>query len=99
MAIHIDCVHLCCICRLVALLLHFRRTHKDFLRSGKNVPNSWAGVSKEDTFLIHLFLRLRGNDVALKLVSPEFGPAGVEGDIISLAGHATRTHPSNGGIH
>ena len=47
--------------------------------------------------LDYLFYLFKGNDVVLELVSPEVGPAGVEGDIPPLAGHTTRTQPSNRG--
>ncbi|OSX73489.1 hypothetical protein BU14_0342s0009 [Porphyra umbilicalis] len=75
----------------------FWRTHKDFSRSGQNDPNLWSSFSKGDTLLDYLFYLFKGNDVVLELVSPEVGPAGVEGDIPPLAGHTTRTQPSNRG--
>jgi len=65
--------------------------------SGQNDPNLWASFSKGDTLLDYLFYLFKGNDVVLELVSPEVGPAGVEGDIARLAGHTTHTQPSNRG--
>jgi len=47
--------------------------------------------------LDYLFYLFKGNDVVLKLVSPEVGPAGVKGEIPPLAGHTTSTQPSNRG--
>jgi len=94
-AIHIDCVHLCCNCWLVALF--FSRTHNNSSRSEQNDSNLWASFSKGDTLLDHFFYLFKGNDVVLERVSPEVGPAGVGGDIPPLAGHTTRSQPSNRG--
>ena len=95
MAIRIESVHLSCIFWLVALLLW--RTHKNCSCSGQNDPSLWASFSNGDTLLDYFFSVFKGNDVVLELVSPEVGPAGVEGDIPPLQGHATRTQPSNRG--
>lgn len=57
----------------------------------------WARFSKGDTFLDYCFHLFKGNDVVLKLVSPDIGSAGVERDEPTPPGQGTRAMATSRG--
>ena len=72
----------------------FWRVHGRFSTSGQNNPSLWAEVSNGDTLLDYQHALLSEKDTVLKLINPEVGPAGVEGDKPVLG---TSSLPANRG--